>query len=183
MIQIEVMGDSEVPVIKININIYMKVKLLFLLFLLLFFIIRKNNTIEGNINEQIFYACSDSNPELRIYDADPPPTNYKINTSNIQKPLKGTYSYLIKDLKPNINYHRSPICKDSYNFNDNFKQQFISIIDEDDIISKNINNIKETESDYFNSHIDPLNRYRDILNFDDKLIYSQEIIDKFLNIK
>jgi hypothetical protein len=143
----------------------------------------KNNTIEGNINEDIFYTCSDSDPELKIYGVDPPPTNYKIQRSNIEKPLKGTYSYLIKDLKPNFDYHRSPICKDSHKFYDSYKRQFIPIIDDDDIINKNIDNIKGKEKDYFNLHIDPLNDYRNINHFDDKLIYSRDIINNFLDDK
>ena len=156
---------------------------IFLLFLALILMINETNTIEGNINEDVFYVCPDSDPELKIYNSNPPPTNYKIQRSNIEKPLKGTYSYLIKDLKPNFNYHRSPICKDGHNFSDSYKQQFIPIIDNDDIINKNIDNIKGKENDYFNSHINPLNEYRKINSFDDKLIYSKEIIDNFLNDK
>lgn len=158
----------------------MKVQFIFLLFLLLFLIIN-NDTIEGNLNEQIFYTCPDSSPELGIYDSDPPPTNYKVKTSSIETPLKGTYSYLIKDLKPFINYHRTPICKNGSNFSDSFKQQFIPIIDRDDIISKNIDNIKEKENTYFDLHIDPLNGRRDVDNFSDTLIYPKEIINNFLN--
>ena len=154
--------------------------------LLLFFIVLcscKNNTIEGNLNETQFYACSDS--RYKIGGVDPPPTNYKKRLSEISEPLNGTYTYFIdvNQLRDDSRYHRTPICDDSYLFKDDYTQQFIDIIDRKDELQGNTKNIINKENTYFDLHVDPLNEYRDVSHFKDTLIYSDNINKKFIDQK
>ena len=151
-----------------------------LLFLFLVSCVCKNNIIEGNLNETQFYSCSDS--RYKIDGLDPPPTNYKKRLSEISDPLRGTYTYFIdsNNLRNEDQYHRTPICSDSYLFKDNYTDQFIDIIDNKDEIMNNKTNILDREEKYFDKHVNPFEEYRDVSHFEDTLIYSDDIVKKFL---
>lgn len=161
----------------------MKLYFVFLLFLL--YLCSSKKIIEGNINESQFYSCS--NEINSIQNINSPPTNYKKIVTKINDPLNGPYTSFIdvNNLRHYDKYHRTPICKSPYFFKDNYKQQFMDILDNTDKTNKNYVNILNKEKEYYDLHIDPFIKER-LFNdneFEDKLIYDRKIIDKFLEQK
>lgn len=178
----EVVVELEVLVIKITKLYIMKLYFLFLLFLI-YLCCHQRSIIEGNINETQFYTCS--NEINSIENINSPPTNYKKIVTKINEPLNGSYTSFIdaNDLRNYDKYHRTPICSESYFFEDNYDQQFMNILDNKDKINKNYVNILKKENEYYDLHIDPFIKERSLDNFKDKLIYEKEIIDDFLTQK
>ena len=162
----------------------MKLYFLFLLFFI-YLCCSKNTMIEGNVNETQFYTCSNEINSLQNINS--PSTNYKKIITKINKPLSGAYTYFIdvNNFRNYDKYHRSLICDSPYFFEDNYTQQFMDILDNKDKINKNYINILNKEKGYYDLHIDPFIKER-LFNgneFEDKLIYDEKIIDKFLEQK
>jgi hypothetical protein len=146
----------------------------------------ENNKIsEDKPDEKLFFSCSharyaeDSDYPFEEY----PNSNYKIVKNSISEPLKGSYT-TFKDIY-NISdndeeFYHSPICEESYEFNDNYKLQFRNIIEDSDDKEYLIDLEKYYDSQIIHNpyYVEGNPEY-----IGNKILYSPELKEKFLKIK
>lgn len=123
-----------------------------------------------------FYACHDySSENLGTH-------NYKLKKHSIGKPLKGPYSYFL-DVYGIRNYdeiYHAPICEEKYSFKGiSSAYPPTDIIDHEDLLIQDKLLSKEKEFNE-NSIIDPHYVYRNPNYIGNKITYSDEINELFL---
>ena len=166
--------------------------LIIMIFIFLSFCVSENiDTYENNKlsndkpDNKLFFSCShakyedDSDYPFEEY----PNSNYLIRKNSISEPLNGSYTtfkdiYNISD--KNKEFFHSPICETTHEFESDYKSQFRNIINDDDDKEYLLDIEKISDSNLIHDpfYVEGSSEY-----MGNKILYSQELKDKFLKTK
>jgi hypothetical protein len=133
-----------------------------------------------------FYSCDHSKFENDTeYPFEKyPPNNYIVKKNQVSLPLKGAYSSFIdvNEIRTYDHFYHSPICENPYGFEENLDVQFrlipgafpeedISVIYEEEL---------EKDKEFLK---DPDYLYGNPKFIQNKILYDDELQDKFLEVK